>query len=450
MELNCKKTDNGLSIECNNRSFHLTYPGDIWKSYPDSLKEVLFENLAHLLTINLPLVAGIKKLKYNTPSPLFKSFFDTVVINGLPGAVENYSTMSEEVIKQFLETDYEFNGSEACLPSPSYDNSKLDERAIITLSSGKDSLLSLAVCNEIGLNPVGVYINDTVSAIENMIIMRYGKRACEEHGLKFYVVDNEIEKLNDFEFWKKPETCIGYTHMVTSFCLIALPLSHYFKAKYIVEGNQRNMEFKLFTKDGFFTYPSFDQSIKWEKEQDKLVKIMTNNKAGIMSVIEPLSNIAIIRVLHKRYNNFGKYEISCENLYDTKEKRWCHDCSTCARLNIFMKANRINTKTVGFKRDMMSKKDEVHYCLFKGKKVSSYEKSTEARDEQLLAFYMAHRNGEKGYLMDMFKKKFLKEAKSREDELIKNFFSVHEFATVPNNLKNKIFSIYREELNNLF
>ncbi len=448
MELNCKKTENGLVIKCNNRNFHLSYPEDIWKSYPDGVKEVLFENLAHLLTINLPLVAGIKKLEYNTPSPLFKPFFDTVVINGLPGAVENHNIRTEDIIKQFLETDYEFSESETSLPS--YENSELDERAVITLSCGKDSLLSLAVCNEIGLNPVGVYVNDTVSAIENVVIISSGKKLCKEQGIKFYVVENEIEKLNDFEFWKKMESCIGYTHMVTSFCLIALPLSHYFKAKYIVEGNQRDMEFRFTNKDGFFTYPSYDQSIKWEKVQDKLVKIMTNRKASLMSVIEPLTNIAIIRVLHKRYKDFGKYEISCENLYDTKEKRWCHECSTCARLFLLMKANGVDVKTVGFKRNLLAKKYRDLYCLFKGKRIGSYEKSNEARDEQLLAFYMAYRNGEKGDLIDLFKKEFLGEAKSREDELIKRFFSVHESVTMPKNIKEKVFSVYKEELRDLF
>jgi 7-cyano-7-deazaguanine synthase in queuosine biosynthesis len=448
MELNCKKTENGFAIECKNRNFHLSYPKNIWKTYPDNVKEVLFENLAHFLTINLPLVAGIKKLKYNTSNPLFKTFFDSVVINSLPGAVEDYKIQTQDLIKHFLETDYEFNGTETTLPS--YNGFELNERAIVTLSCGKDSLLSLAVCNEIGLNPVAVYINDTVSAIENDIKKDSGRKLCRENGIEFYIVENEIERLNDFEFWKNVESLVGYTHMVTSFCLIALPFSHYFKAKYIVEGNQKNMEFRFKNKDGFLTYPSFDQSIRWMEEQDKLVKMMTDKKANLISVIEPLTNIAIMRILHKRYKSFGKYEISCDDLYGTKEKRWCHNCSKCARLSLLMKANGIDIKTVGFRRNFFTNNDKNLYCLFKGKKVGCYEKSDEARDEQLLAFYMAYRNGEKGYLIDLFKKEFLEEAKSREDELIKKFFSIHKTITIPRNLEKKIFSIYKEELTDLF
>jgi len=443
MELNCKKTSDGLVVKCRKRNFSLCYPKKIWQSYPDNVKDVLFDNLAHLLTINIPLVAGIKKLKYNTPNPLFKSFFNAVVINSLPGAVEDYNIQTESIVKQFLNTDYEFDGFEVKLPFYDFD---LKEKAVAPLSCGKDSLLTLAVCNEVGLNPVAVYINDTVSPSENKIKIRFCKNLCKKSRIEFHLVKNEIEKLNDFVYWRKNESCIGYTHMVTGFCLIALPFSHFYRAKYLIVGNQRDMEFRFYNKDNFLTWPSFDQTKIWMKEQDKLIKLMTGGKASIVSVIEPLTNIAIVRILHKRYGEFGKYEVSCDCLDNSKEKRWCHNCSKCARLSIFMKANKIDTKIIGFKNNLLVKKYKNFYCLFNGKNIDCYEKSKEARDEQLLAFYMAYKNGEKGYLIDLFKKKFLKEAKSREDELFKRFFSIHKPTTIPKNIKEKIFSIYREEL----
>lgn len=447
MELKCSKSKNGLLINFDNKKFTLSYPEKIWKSYPNTIKDVLVDNLTYLLTINIPLVSGKKELKYNTSDPLFKSFFDSVVINSLPSAVEDYNFRTEDMIKQFLNTDYEFNGSGTKLPSDY--SFELNEKSIVSLSCGKDSLLSLAVCNEIGLNPIAVYVNDTVSPSENKIKMDFGRKLGKELGIEFHVVKNEIEKLNDFEFWKKSESCIGYTHMVTGFCLIALPFSHYFRAKYIVVGNQKDMEFRFHNKDGFYTYPSFDQTVRWMKEQDSLIKLMTGSQASVVSVIEPLTNIAIIRILHKRYKKFGRYEVSCDDLNDCNEKRWCHKCSKCARLALLMKANNVDTKSAGFKKDLFGKENRNLYCLFKGKEVGSYEKSIEAMDEQLLAFYMAYKNGERGYLLDLFKKKFLEEAKSREDELIKKFFSLHDSITIPKNMKKEIFSIYKEELKNI-
>lgn len=447
MELNCKKSKNGLIVNLKNKKFCLSYPKKIWHSYPDDIKDVLVDNLIHLLTINLPLVAEIKELKYNTATPLFGSLFHTLVINSLPSAVEDYNIKTEDIIKKFLNIDYKFNGSDIKIPSYSCETS---EKAVVSLSCGKDSLLSLAVCNEIGLNPVAVYVNDTVSPNENRIKMRFGKELGKKLGVEFYLVKNEIEKLNDFVYWKKSESCIGYTHMVTGFCLIALPFSHLYKAKYIVIGNQKDMEFRFYNKDGFLTYPSFDQTKIWMKEQDNLVKMMTGGRSSVVSVIEPLTNIAIVKILHKRYEEFGRYEVSCDSLDESKEKRWCHNCSKCARLSIFMKANKIETKKVGLKDNLLDKKHKDFYRLFNGKNIDCYEKSKEVRDEQLLAFYMAYRNGERGYLIDLFKKRFLEEVKSREDELIKKFFSLHESITIPKNMKEKIFGIYREELKNIF
>ena len=49
--------------------------------------------------------------------------------------------------------------------------------------------------------------------------------------------------------------------------------------------------------------------------------------------------------------------------------------------------------------------------------------------------------------MNYFKQNFLNEATSREDELLKEFMTVHEPITIPKEIKKSVLSIYREELN---
>ena len=459
MKLVCKSHERGITLTLSGRrkkKFSLVYPKDIWKRYPKRVKEILVDNLAHLLTINLPLIAGKTELEYNTSVPLFKSFFSTVVINSLPHAVEDYKAPTDQTIKRFLNVDYKFKDFNVKFfpyePIGKIDAelTEQDERSIIPFSCGKDSMLSLAVCDELGLNPIPVYVNDTLCPKENKLKMKFGKKISKQFGLKFFVVRNEIERLNDFEFWNKGETCVGYSHMMSGFCLIALPFVHRFRAKYIVVGNQQNMNFTFKNKDGFSTYPSFDQTRRWMTQQDVMVKLMTSGRTGVMSVIEPLTNIAIVKLLHGRYKELGKYEISCDCIDASDKKRWCHVCSKCARLSIFMKANDFDTRSVGFRSNMLDKKHKKLYCLFDGKDVDCYEKSKEAKDEQLLAFYMAYKRGEKGYLIDLFKKQFLKEAKANEDRLRDKFFSIHKSVTMPRRINKAVESIYREELSKLF
>ena len=89
-----------------------------------------------------------------------------------------------------------------------------------------------------------------------------------------------------------------------------------------------------------------------------------------------------------------------------------------------------------------------NYVLFSTKGAEDkYDKAPESRDQQLLAFYMAYKNGAKGYAIEKFKKKFLKEATAREDELYKKFFKVHPALTLTPKLRKEVTSIYKEELN---
>jgi len=108
MKINCKKNERGFTLKLKDEEFSLTYPKEVWQAYPKEVKNFLIDNLVHLLTINFPLIAGIKKLKYNTSSPLFKTFFHTVVINSLPHAVEDYDIVTDNIIRKFLNINYEF------------------------------------------------------------------------------------------------------------------------------------------------------------------------------------------------------------------------------------------------------------------------------------------------------------------------------------------------------
>ena len=179
-----------------------------------------------------------------------------------------------------------------------------------------------------------------------------------------------------------------------------------------------------------------------------MIKKMTGGRAGVYSIIRPLTNIAITKILHHRYPEFAKYQVSCDCLDACDEERWCHDCNKGARLSLFAHAIGRHPRIIGFKKEMLEKKHEKHYALFNGREVDHYEQSVEARDQQLLAFLMAYRAGVKGYLIDKFKKEYLREAKQREKELRKKFFKVYS-ARLPRRYKKNIASIYKQEMEGL-
>lgn len=99
---------------------------------------------------------------------------------------------------------------------------------------------------------------------------------------------------------------------------------------------------------------------------------------------------------------------------------------------------------------MLSKNHMQHYSIFSSNKnLSDYDASGVGKDEQLFAFLLATKNKVKGELIDEFKKKFMKEAEDREDELHKKFFSIHKSVTIPKKIKTKLLPIYKEELSDV-
>jgi len=412
------------------------------------MKPFMMDNAAHLFTINAPLVSGIRRVSYNTARPLFKPLFDRMVLKGIPHSVDDYAESTDEVIRQFLSTEYVFDSPVEKMP-PAKSVKRPRSRAVVAFSSGKDSLLSLALARELGLDPVAVYVNDTVSPSENSFKLARIRSLGRETDVPFVVVRNELERLNDFETWSMPETCVGYTHMMTGFCFVSLPVAHARGAGFIVLGNQRNMEFGYVNKDGYATYPSYDQTQAWMRTQREMVELMSAGSASVTSLIAPLTNIAIMRILHNRYPEFAKHQVSCDSLNASDEPRWCHECSKCARLSIMMLSTGASPKSVGMRKSMLGKGSERFYAVFGGSGVDCYEQSRQSVDEQKFAFYLAYRNGARGYLIDRFRRRFLDEVRSREDELHRMFFSFNDMSIVPSFLRRGLASVCGEELSGL-
>ena len=315
--------------------------------------------------------------------------------------------------------------------------------SLVLLSMGKDSLLTLAVAREIGLKPSALYINDTVSPTENKFKISTLKAISKEFRIKGHIITNSIEKINDFETWNRKEMSLNYAHMVTSFCLISLPLVNFYNINNIILGNEKNFDFFI-KKQSNKLYPSYDQTTEWTIEQEKIIQRF--EKVHLFSIIRPITDAAITKILHARYPEIAKYQISCYGLDASRRKRWCLDCSCCSSTSLFLSAFGINPKKIGLEK-IFSKKHRKLYVLFNPKYPTIYDLLF-SREQELLMLLFSMRNGQRGYIIDKFKKKFLKEALDREDELRKKYFKIYP-SRIPQKLKPKILSIYREELKDL-
>lgn len=436
-----KKTARGLAIHYKERQYQLVFPKDKWDAFPSKLKDFFTQEFGFISTATMPLIAEINTVAYNTPKPLFENQVKEIILHQIPGIADDYGLETLETMERFRNIQYSF-GTESIADAEAIDT----DGAVVLLSCGKDSLLTLGFARELDLDVRPIHINDTTTPYENSVSLQTVKKIQKQLDIHIDVVTNNIEKLNDFETWDKEPTCLGYSHMITGFCFLALPFLHN-TGSMVLLGNQQNMNFSFQTKQNFIGYPSYDQTTDARHQQEKKLQHLNGNYR-VLSLIEPLTDIAEMKILFSRYPELAKYEFSCNCLYDTNQKRWCHSCNKCARLSLFLLAHGFDLKTVEL-MPMLSRRFMKYYALFGlNPEVDRYEKSIQARDQQLLGFYLAYRNGTKGDLIDVFKKRFLSEAIAREDELRKTFFKIYK-TDLPGNLKTKLHSIIKEELKDL-
>jgi len=448
MKLAISPNNNGLVINFKDKDFHLKYPEKIWEDFPRSIKKVFTDNYLFLKSVHLPLLFDVDKITLNTSSPLLKPSILTMQFMDIPSFSYMDKILPNEYFKRFMNTTFKFKNNNVKYPGLNF---SLDgNSSIISFTFGKDSLLSLAMLNELDFKSNPVWVEEDGAPIENRFKKRLIKKFREEFDIKIERIYNETILLHSYKhLGLSNERDYSLSHLLTEYAFLMIPFIYSYRSKYLFFGNEQSCNTSFISECGFRCYPVYDQSVEWMIEINKMLNIILKNKFYVSSIVEPLHDLAIIKILHERYPKFAKYQYSCfpDETLINNYKRWCCFCSKCARLYIIFKALNINTKKVGFRNGMISRNHKPYYSIFGVKSDdSAYDVSGVGRDEQLLAFYLAHKNKVKGELMEEFKKKFLNEAKEREDELIKKFFSVHRSVTLPKRLKRKVIPIFKEEL----
>ncbi len=448
MKLAIKPNNNGLVINFKDQDFHLKYPEKIWENFPNSIKKVYMDNYIFLKSIHLPLILDIDKIRLNTSLPLLKSFFLTMQFMDIPSSSHMDKILPNEYFKRFFNSTFKFKDNNVKYPGLNF--SLKDNSSIISFTFGKDSLLTLALLNELNFENNPVWIQEEGAPIENKFKNKLIKKFKEEFDIKIEKIYNETMLLHSYHYLGiSTERNYSLSHLLTEYAFLMIPYLYNYRSKYIFFGNEQSCNASFISDSGYKCYPVYDQSIEWMTEINKMLNILLKNKFHVSSIVEPLHDLAIVKILYNRYPQFARYQYSCfpDETAANNFKRWCCYCAKCARLYIIFKALNINTKKVGFKNGMLSKNHKPYYSLF-GVNVddNAYDVSGVGRDEQLLAFYLAYKNKVKGELIDEFKKRFLSEAKEREDELIKMFFSIHRSLTLPKKLKRDVLPIFKEEL----
>lgn len=438
-----KLTPEGVELKIGKKKYKVSYPTRIWQQFPKSLHKIFADNLAYLSTWHLPLVKNVH-IAYHFPHPVIEPIFFKILLYSLtPSVFEFDNIVSSKLIKKFY--NYNFKTQFKSLNYIYFGKKikkNLRERAILLFSFGKDSLLTYGLLNELGVTPIPFFIREPQTVYENAHKRELAKKFLKKTNTKvtfFKLSTGRLRQYKDF-FW-------GWDIILSQYIYTLLPFCFSHQTKYLLLGNEQSCNFYTRDDEGYFVNPVFEQSVDGMQLLQDIPKVFFIN-THVGSLVEPVHELFITYILHNRYPEIAKFQMSCfADNPESAKRRWCGNCEKCARLFIFFKALNINPEKVGFyNRQMLNRKKKHLYVIFNhSAKDSAYGGSGLGYDEQLLAFYLAYKNGVKGDLINDFVKTFLNEAKKRKAKLLKEYFGIHTSYTLPSGLRQKTLRIFLEE-----
>ena len=441
MKIGTELTEDGWRILVKGRAYSMGYPGEVWRRCPEGLRRRLLRNLAPLKTLHLERFLQESEFDYDTAAPDFLFPLYNSLLKMVPFCAERDGLPAADMVRNFLNIDMRF-ATDGIAAEPVA--CRLEAGAVLSMSFGKDSLLTYAMARELGLETTLVISSEPSAPLERAHKLRIADAFSRETGTPVWRIENDTADLHEAGHWGSGASEWGIFHQMSELLLLLIPFAVDEGRRYIVFGNEKSCDDFYFTNDGYRAFPVYDQSSEWVAEQRKMAAGLVRG-LDVFSLIEPIHEIAIIRVLHQRYPRLAKYQMSCfpDEKGGEDGHYWCQSCSKCARTYIYMLANDLDPASIGFNRDLLSAGNERLYSLFSGADAVGYDASMCNRDEQLLAFLLAYELGRRGAVMSLFEEHHLAEALRRREELWREYMGIHPFVNTPEWLRPGLTEIYQ-------
>lgn len=451
VKVNGRVTETGVKVEISSKhlttNLNLDYPNLIWEKYPKENKIKLLDNITYIFTAHLPfLLKGNIRLEYNTAYPHSYSWASQCFMRFLPAYWYLYrgrrGTKVFPLLKTMVNSRAYFSETKDIPPRfpPT-----IDENVIIPFTFGKDSFLTYNVSKEIGLNPTLVYFNEPTEEYASKHKKDLIGKLRSEIKDKIYYLENPLGTLRAYgEGW------FGWELALTSWALLSLPFAFKEKAGYIVFSNESSCNDFFYDNETLKVIPDYEQSGQATEELSILTQSLSEGEVYTTTFLQGLHEIAIVSILKNRYSSNLRYLMSCwAESEAARDKRWCANCSKCARIYLYLAANGIDPiKEAGFKDNLFLKEKVMLYNIFGQTAAGTgFDSFGINRDEQLIAFYLVSLRGNKDPLVLQFNKSpEKKEAEARFEELVEKYFSLHEEFVTPPQWKKRIDRIFGEAL----
>ncbi|MBW1997279.1 MAG: hypothetical protein JRJ29_04855 [Deltaproteobacteria bacterium] len=395
------------------------FPPHVWQAF--EAKEALVNELAYVTTLASPLILKHDRTLYNTAPPRFLQFYRHCFEGAIPNLVEPIvDEDATEILTRVRGVRRQFQGPSATADVPLVDG-WMPERVVLPFTFGKDSLLSLAVLNALGLEVIPVYVDERVLPRANAMRKGLEKRLLADQGLRVERVENEIQLLSDYQVLERPETRLYQVQVYFIYLLSMLPFCWAYRAPVIVLSSEFVNSLDTVHRQGYVCPHRYMQSPPVIKGLAKMAQDLSGGQVTAVNLIGTLGNFAVHRLLHTEFPRFGQYQLSC-HLEVTRFTRWCHDCYRCAQAYLFWSALGMAPRRQGFEEGLLTEAKRGLFSLFNPEVHRRDVYRRFVGDEEMLAFLMAARNGVQEPLVERFRVSCGKAAARGEKKLKKRIF----------------------------
>ena len=419
------------------------YPTKIWNSLSRENSSLLANTIAYFFTRHLPLVDS-GKINYLFPPPLLQSVFNHGFIYSVLDSVTDLSGKKDahaEIAKKIINSEFNISFSEVPkIINSQHSLSEMENNALILFTFGKDSLLTFSLLKEIGIKAYPFYFKEPTSKIEIQNKQKLINKFEKETNGKITSFDNRLGILRN-----DPSKCWGWDLSLTGYMLLLVPYLSALKSKYFLVSNEQSTN-ELLDENGYKINPSFEQNSNWMLHLNNILRYFSL-KTSYCSLLEPIQEIMIMYILHHRYPQYAKYQLSCDNDETSfKYGRWCQKCEECIRNCLFLMAIGIKPETVELNTDILHSSAPDLFVIFSKEIINKkFNQLSSIELERIFAFYLVYLRGQRGGILKLFEKIWIDRVRKNENLLIKKYISVYPEVTLPSEIKNKVLSIYEEE-----
>jgi hypothetical protein len=442
----------GLEIRLNGSAYRVDYPAKVWRALDEDAKKMIVDHVAFMSTNYLPIVLGKKGVIYGTRQPMLESFVFESTVFDIPSSALLDGRSTVDTMRQYYNTDFHFEGGETIVWGKKY---RPRNKAIISFTSGKESLVTLALCRELGIEPILVNVVEPSNIYEEKHRRKLLQKMEREFGVEWYMIRHEPGVFHDGRKMGYKPSSLGWGTQLLYYLILFLPFMVHSKTRYVFFGNENSCDKEAPHPEGFRTNYCFDQSSRWTMQMDNAARMLTGGVSRVGSLVGPLNEIAVTKVLHDGYPDLAKYQMSCfcEDP-PAEEHRWCGTCSKCARTYAFIRGLGYDPASVGFWKDMFTEEHTSLFPALGGEKTFGFDKSGLGREEQELALYMAAQHEPDNPFLRRYMERSMYNGVSGEGGAgnekfhrdYEQYMTPQPYVAMPTELRDKVYGIYRRIL----